>query len=547
MLRRFLGAICLLLVVAMPAQALPKWQQFPAPPPMPRADQTGFADVRGISMFYSVYGKGKGSPILLIHGGMSSSDVWSFEVPTLAQSHEVIVADSRGQGRSTRGLAWLTYHRMAEDYVALLAQLKIDRVTLVGWSDGGIIGIDIAMYHPKLLDRLFAQAPNVTPGGLTSIPDIDPPPLSDNLSLSGAFEADPEIEKARNRQVARERVFRRLWATEPNYSDDDLAKIHVPTAIVIGDHDPVIRPDHIAHIAHIIPGAKLVVLKDVGHPAHSQDPKQYLKAILDFMGEPSATVTGAPAPKTSQPLAAVAQSQMKVAPKASQPPAAVAQSQTTIAPKASQPPAAVAQSQTKVAPKASQPPAAVAQSQTKVAPKATQPSAAVAQSQTTIAPKAPQPAAAVAQSQTTIAPKAPQPPAAVAQSQMKVAPKASQPAAALAQPQMTVAPKASQPAAAVAQSQTTVAPKAPQPPAAVAQSQMKVAPKTPQAAAAVAQSQTTVAPKASQPAAAVAQSQVTATPKPHAVLLLPPTAVVSQAHSVATSQTVGLSTQGTVQ
>ena len=438
MLRCFLRAICLLLVAATPALALPKWQRFPAPPPMPPADQSGFAEVHGISMYYSIFGKGKGSPILLIHGGLSSSDVWSFEVPTLSQNHEVIIADSRGQGRSTGGLAWVTYHRMAEDYVALLAELKVDKVTLVGWSDGGIIGIDIALHHPALLTRLFAQAPNVTPDGLTRIPEIDPPPLSDGLSHGEAHEADSKIEKARMRQMARERVFRRLWATEPNYSDADLAKIHVPTAIVIGDHDPVIRPDHIAHIARVIPGAKLIVLKDVGHPAHSQDPKQYLKAILDFMGEPQPAIMGTPAPKTPQPPVAVAQSQTKVAPKASQPPAAVAQSQTKVAPKASQPPAAVAQSQTKVAPKASQPPAAVAQSQMKVAPKASQPSAAVAQSQT----------------------------------------------------------------------------------------------KT--------------APKASQPSVAVAQSQVTAAPKPHAALLLPPVAAGPQAPSVATSQTAGLSTQGTV-
>jgi pimeloyl-ACP methyl ester carboxylesterase len=393
LLRRFLGATCLLLVVAAPALALPKWQQFPVPPPMPLADESGFADVRGISMFYSVYGKGKGTPILLIHGGMSSSDVWSFEVPTLAQSHEVIVADSRGQGRSTRGLAWLTYHRMAEDYVALLAQLKIDKVTLVGWSDGGIIGIDIAMHHPKLLDRLFAQAPNVTPGGLTSIPEIDPPPLSETLSSNGEEQPDPAVQ-ARNKQMARERVFRRLWATEPNYSDGDLAKIHVPTEIVIGDHDPVIRPEHAAHIAHTIPGAKLVVLKDVGHPAHSQDPKQYLKAIQDFMAvQTPAAATGAPAPKASQPPAAVAQSQTKVAPKAPQSSAAVAQSQKTVAPKAPQLSAAVAQSQTKVAPKALQPPVAVAQSQMTAAPK---PSAVLLLPPAAVASKA----ASVATSQT---------------------------------------------------------------------------------------------------------------------------------------------------
>ncbi len=166
--------------------------------------------------------------------------------------------------------------------MALLARLQVDKVTLVGWSDGAIIGLDIAIHHPGLLARLFAQAPNATPDGLTSIPEIDPPPLSDSLSPDGDA-TDPE-EKAKLKEQARERVFRRLWATEPNFSDADLARIRVPTEIVIGDHDLVIRPEHAAHIAAVIPGARLVVLKDVGHPAHSQDPQQYLKAIEDFMG-----------------------------------------------------------------------------------------------------------------------------------------------------------------------------------------------------------------------------------------------------------------------
>lgn len=289
MLRQSLIAVCLLACATVSAAALPKWQQVPDPPPLPQADESGFADVNGINMFYSVYGKGNGSPILLIHGGLSSGDVWGFEVPALAETHEVIVADSRGQGRSTHGLAHLTYHRMAEDYVALLAHLGVDKVTLVGWSDGGIIGLDIAIHHPKLLSRLFAQAPNVTPDGLTSIPAIDPPPLSENLALDGTADPDPVVHE-RNRQMVRERVFRRLWATEPNYSDQDLDDIRVPTEIVIGDHDTVIRPEHAAHIAEAIPGAKLVVLKNVGHFALLQDPKQYLKAIDEFMNpEPSTT------------------------------------------------------------------------------------------------------------------------------------------------------------------------------------------------------------------------------------------------------------------
>jgi len=279
-LRHVLAVLVLLTSGALAGEPPAKWQVSPPPPPMPTPDQSGFAAINGIQMFYSVYGKGRGMPILLIHGGLSSSDVWSFEVPEFAQRHEVIVADSRGQGRSTRTDAPLTYHLMAEDYVALLKFLNPGKVTLVGWSDGGIIGLDIAMNHPDVLNRLFAQAPNVTPDGLTTKPVVDPPVIQSTAALPNGA---PEPTPAQRQQKARERLLHNLWATEPNYTRDDLARIRVPTEIVIGDHDPVIKPEHIAYIASSIPNARLVVLKDVGHPANAQDPEQYMDAVRDFI------------------------------------------------------------------------------------------------------------------------------------------------------------------------------------------------------------------------------------------------------------------------
>jgi len=84
----------------------------------------------------------------------------------LSTNHKVIVADSRGHGRSTRDAQPYGYELMASDYLALLDHLKVDKVALVGWSDGGIIGLDIAMKHPERLTKLFAHAANVTVDGL---------------------------------------------------------------------------------------------------------------------------------------------------------------------------------------------------------------------------------------------------------------------------------------------------------------------------------------------------------------------------------------------
>ena len=131
---------------------------------MPVSKVAGYAPVNGIHMYYAVYGAG--DPVLLIHGGLGHADLWANQVRDLMKDHTVIVADSRGHGRSSRNADAYSYELMASDYLALLDYLKVDKVALVGWSDGGIIGIDIAMKHPERLTRLFAHAANVTIDGL---------------------------------------------------------------------------------------------------------------------------------------------------------------------------------------------------------------------------------------------------------------------------------------------------------------------------------------------------------------------------------------------
>lgn len=259
--------------------ATEKWQTFMPPPAMPMADESGLADVNGIRMYYAIYGKGHGNPILLIHGGMSNADVWGFEVPRLSQDHEVIVADSRGHGRSTRNDQPYSYHLMAEDYVALLEKLREPKISLVGWSDGAIIGLDIAMNHPERLSKLFAHAANVTPDGLNPNPDLTALDAAGGRDEAEYRRLSPTPDDFTNFS----RAIEQLWATQPNYTTADLAKITVPTEIVVGDHDEFILPEHSRYIAASIPGAKLVILKDVSHLAIYQDPDQYIDAIEDFI------------------------------------------------------------------------------------------------------------------------------------------------------------------------------------------------------------------------------------------------------------------------
>jgi pimeloyl-ACP methyl ester carboxylesterase len=259
------------------AMAEDRWLTLPEPPAMPPAVSSGYAPVNGIQMYYATYGRGE--PILLIHGGLGHADIWANQVAEMSKTNLVIVGDSRGHGRSSRNEQPYGYDLMSSDYLALLDFLKIDKVSLVGWSDGGIIGIDIALGHPERLNKLFAQAANVTVDG------VDP-----NVMNSKVFSAYIDrmgkdyarMSKTPDQYSAFVDQISKMWASQPAWTKEQLATIKVPTAIVLGDHDEAITRAHTEYMAGAIPGAKLIILKDASHFAMLQDPAGYTKAALDF-------------------------------------------------------------------------------------------------------------------------------------------------------------------------------------------------------------------------------------------------------------------------
>ncbi|KEC72049.1 UNVERIFIED_ORG: pimeloyl-ACP methyl ester carboxylesterase [Rhizobium esperanzae] len=260
------------------ARSAERWAELPAFPAMPAPKTSGMADVNDIKMYYAEYGEG--DPILFIHGGLGNTGVWGHQIAEFAKDHLVIVADSRGHGRSTRSQQPFGYDLMTSDYVALLDYLKIDKVTLVGWSDGGIIGIDMAMKHPEKLTRVIAQAANVTTDGVK--PDV----MSNrtfNAYIKVAGEQYRTLSPTPNEYDAFVTQISRMWATQPNWTATELGKITLPVTLAIGDHDEAVKLDHTEMMAKEIPGAKLVILKDASHFAMLQDPAGYSAMIRNAM------------------------------------------------------------------------------------------------------------------------------------------------------------------------------------------------------------------------------------------------------------------------
>ena len=261
-----------------PAQAEELWQQLPPPAAMPKAEESGYAQVNDIQMYYAVFGKGE--PLLLLHGGLGNSDYWGNQVPAFAEHYRVIVADSRGHGRSTRSGQPYSYQLMASDVLALMDHLKIGKAAIVGWSDGGIIGLDLAMNHPERLTRLFAFGANYNVGGLRD--DIDTNKTF-NAYIDKAGQDYRRLSKTPDQYDAFVEQISGMWNSQPDYTQAELGKITVPTMIADGAHDEGIRQEHTKEMARLIPGAKLLILPDVSHFAMWQNPAEFNQAVLDFL------------------------------------------------------------------------------------------------------------------------------------------------------------------------------------------------------------------------------------------------------------------------
>lgn len=260
---------------------VPRWQTLPEPARMPEPDVAGRAPVNGISLYYAIFNRSAGDPVLLLHGGMGNGEHWGNQVPVLMKRHKLIVVDSRGQGRSTRTPEPLGYRLMAADALALLDHLGIDRAAIVGWSDGAITGLQLAITHPARLSRLWAEGANSNPAalmhprGVATLRAMAERASRDYARLSST----PE-----DAAVVREGILA-MWSTEPDFTAGDLAKVSVPAAIVAGEHDELVRREDTEEMARLIPGARLVILPDVSHFGLWQDAGGYNAALVNFLDE----------------------------------------------------------------------------------------------------------------------------------------------------------------------------------------------------------------------------------------------------------------------
>jgi pimeloyl-ACP methyl ester carboxylesterase len=244
-----------------------------------------YTDINGVKIYYEIYGEGE--PLLLLHGNGGSMAVFSYQIPAFAKHFKVIAVDSRAQGRSTDSAdAEITYALMASDMSALISQLHLGAVNVVGWSDGGNIGLELALAHPEQVKKLVTFGANYThldyeapPDNAAAQPD-DPRVLSREAAYAAAARSNPP-----ETSPAVHKKLEDLMTKYPNITIAQLKTIRTPTLVAAGDHD-AIKLEQTVEIFRALPHAQLWIAPGATHFVLLEQPDLANRIIIAFLTTP---------------------------------------------------------------------------------------------------------------------------------------------------------------------------------------------------------------------------------------------------------------------
>lgn len=250
-----------------------------AQPPVPYGNNKAagkYYNIRGFKMYCEIYGSGK--PLLIIHGNGGSISDFDSTIPYFSKRYRVIIADSRSQGKSVDNQDSLSFRMMADDYNALLDTLKIDSADVLGWSDGGINALLLAMRHPDKVSKLAATGANLW---------VDSTAFAPGTWQSWKIQYDSSYGKVWKTQAERNawKMFLLDWY-HPNITLDALHReVKCPSLIICGDHD-IISISHTVTIFQNIRRAYLWVVPDSGHATLQEHKDAFNKMVDHFFRTP---------------------------------------------------------------------------------------------------------------------------------------------------------------------------------------------------------------------------------------------------------------------
>jgi pimeloyl-ACP methyl ester carboxylesterase len=230
-----------------------------------------YYSIRGFKMYCEIYGQGK--PLLMIHGNGGNIAAFTKNIPYFSKTYKVIIPDSRAQGKSIDNQDSLSFEMMADDFATLLDTLGIDKSYVIGWSDGGINALLLAMRHPEKVIKLVSTGANLWPDSTAIIP-------SDWKDEQAYYDSSKNKTWTSAKDKNDWKIFLLDWF-QPNISLSALKAVKCPALIICGDHD-VITLEHTVLIYQNVPKAFLWVLPNSGHGTLIEHTNEFNKKAHEF-------------------------------------------------------------------------------------------------------------------------------------------------------------------------------------------------------------------------------------------------------------------------
>jgi pimeloyl-ACP methyl ester carboxylesterase len=232
---------------------------------------------------------GSGDPIVFLHGGLIDHQSWGNQLP-LADHFRLILPDTRGHGRSGGADLPATYLAFAEDAIALMDVLGLERATIVGFSDGGCAAYHAGMRYANRLDNLVViGAPynitNYNEGVVDGFHAME----ADRVEASAGPLLKEMLVKIRAHMTDQEwnnywqRVVKGLWVSEPNFALSDFADMRVRTLILHGEDERSFGRQISEDLAATIPDCQVLYVPDAGHASAQENPAFVNDALIRFL------------------------------------------------------------------------------------------------------------------------------------------------------------------------------------------------------------------------------------------------------------------------
>jgi pimeloyl-ACP methyl ester carboxylesterase len=249
------------------------------------APTTGYAPVNGLEMYYEVHGTGR--PLVLLHGGLLTLDrSFGAMIPGFAATRQVIAVELQGHGRTADIEREFSFENLADDVVALLDHLGIERADVFGFSLGGLTAMSTALRHPERVGRLVVASIHFRPDGYhaeirdpVNNPGTRMPTEADFRAMHDDYVLVAPDPDGFDAFAAKASAVVGAFA---GWSDDELRSVAVPTLVLVGDHDFVLV-EHATEMFHLIPDANLAVLPATTHMDMTRRADLVLPVVESFL------------------------------------------------------------------------------------------------------------------------------------------------------------------------------------------------------------------------------------------------------------------------